>query len=133
MERGKTRPRSDDDFVSLSSLVFLSNQYSILFKRKRDDRFYVTLLPRAATSSRTCCCCSQRESEKESTNTHSRRKEKRRRRRFCEGFLTSDLPLVFSLFFYFFGEEKARERVCVVFASCFLVRQKSKRRGDFDE
>lgn len=131
MERGKTRPRSDDDFVSLSSLVFFRIN-TILFKRKRDYRFYITLL-RAATSSRTCCCCcSQRESEKESTNTHSRRKEKRRRR-FCEGFLTSDLPLVFSLFFYFFEKRGKGEREeCALFLPCVFWSDKAKEEGDFD-
>jgi hypothetical protein len=48
------------------------------------------------------------------------------------GFRSSGL--VFSLFFYFFEKrgKGERESVCVVFALRFLVRQKSKRRGDFD-
>ena len=127
MESGKTRPRSDD-FVSLSSLVFFRIN-TILFKRKRDYRFYITLL-RAATSSRTCCC-SQRESEKEGTNTRGGKKKEEEDS--VRGFSARFLSL-----FFIFSERKRRERgkgerECVVFALCFLVRQSKRRVIFFDE
>lgn len=119
MESGKTRPRSDD-FVSLSSLVFFRIN-TILFKRKRDYRFYITLL-RAATSSRTCCC-SQRESEKESTNTRGGKKKEEEDS--VRGF-SHQIFRSFSLsFFYFFGEEKARQSV--LFLPCVFWSDKAKK------
>lgn len=126
MESGKTRPRSDD-FVSLSSLVFFRIN-ALLFKRKRDSRFYVTLL-RAATSSRTRCC-SQREYEKESTNTRGGKKKEEEDS--VRGF-SRQIFRSFSLsFFYFFTREEKGERVCCCFCLVFFGQRQSKE-GDFDE
>ena len=121
MESGKTRPRSDD-FVSLSSLVFFRIN-TILFKRKRDYRFYITLL-RAATSSRTCCC-SQRESEKEGTNTRGGKKKEEEDS--VRGFSARFLSL-----FFIFSERKRRERVCC-FCLVFFGQTKQKKVIFFDE
>lgn len=129
MESGKTRPRSDDDFVSLSSLVFfrINAKY---FLKGNETIVFMQRFSRARPRPLARVVVVRKESQRKRAQTLTRGGKKKEEEEDSVRGFSHQIFRSFSLsFFYFFEKRGKGEReVCVVFALRFLGVRQSKRR-----